>query len=141
MRDAAGFQRPDITSGDVVTEGPKPPEQDRDMARRNWCGRTVLLDGPAAVMDQPVHERTDRRRKGLVDAVLREAAVIAVRARHRQSDHRRPLPNLGTRFVEWDISGLSRAAHGARERGIDERLDRGGRPEAGGQMQELRARS
>ena len=91
MRDAAAFERLRVLLGQIAPEDDVVSKQDRHVARcdRNELARSRgIAHLPAAVVQEPGDERSDRAGQALADLLLVDAAEI-VRLGDGQGDDRR----------------------------------------------------
>src|SRR5262249_16877942 len=139
-----GFQRSDVGPRNISPECAEPAKQNGNVARLDGDSATLLLDRPAALVHQPGHESAYSVRKRLIDSPFDDFAVIPIRSGNRQGDNRRVAGDLGPRSLERDIGCMARVRPSRHRRSkgpVNEGLDRGRRPKAGGEVQEFRAGS
>src|ERR1700739_1461285 len=101
------------------------------MARSDRYLPASLFDRPSAFLDQPIYERTNRARQGLINAPVGDLAKVTVGVGNRERHDCRAAARLAPRPFEWNVAfRLCVRGDGRRESRIDERLNRRARAKA-----------
>src|SRR5262249_1429480 len=139
VRDAPCLQRTNVGSGHVRAKVAEPAEENGNMTWPDRGRAALLFDGPAAPIDYPVDDCTHTVWERRVDSRVDDLAEVAIRPRNRQCDKSRPPDDLGPGRLQGDIGRLAAIGgrrHRRSESAIDEGLDRGRRPKAGGEVEQ-----